>query len=104
MFLQSFARGAFGRQHFVELRANVRATTIRRIVRGWLARRRYHKVRHGIIKLQAHVRRHAAKKELKRLKVSVCSVAEVIQTPLSWSLSVCLSVCLFVCLLVNRIT
>ena len=68
-FCQSFARGSFGRQHFIELRANVRATTIQRIVRGWLARRRYNKVRRGIIKLQAHVRRRAAKKELKRLKV-----------------------------------
>lgn len=71
-FWQSFARGSFGRQQFIELRANVRATTIQRIVRGWLARRRYHKVRRGIIKLQAHVRRHAAKKELKRLKVCSC--------------------------------
>jgi len=74
-FWQSFARGSFGRQRFIELRANVRATTIQRIVRGWLARRRYNKVRRGIIKLQAHVRRHAAKKELKRLKVDGCFFA-----------------------------
>ena len=72
VFWQAYARGSFGRERFIELRANVRATTIQRIVRGWLARRRYNKVRRGIIKLQAHVRRHAAKKELKRRKVSVC--------------------------------
>jgi len=73
-FWQSIARGSFGRQQFIEMRANVRATTIQRVVRGWLARRRYNKVRCGIIKLQAHVRRRAAKKELKRLKVGAYSL------------------------------
>jgi myosin-5 len=68
---QSYARGIFGRQRFIELRANVKAVAIQRIVRGWLARRRYMKVRRGFIKLQSHVRRIAAKKELKRLKVIV---------------------------------
>ena len=68
--MQSYARSLFGRHRFIELRANVKAVAIQRIVRGWLARRRYVKMRTGFIKLQAHVRRIAAKKELKRLKVT----------------------------------
>jgi myosin V len=71
LIFQSYARGIFGRQHFIELRANVKAIAIQRIVRGWLARRRYKKVLKGFIKLQAHVRRIAAKKELKKLKVII---------------------------------
>lgn len=66
---QSYARSIFGRQRFIALRANVKAITIQRIVRGWLARCRFKKALKGFIKLQAHVRRIAAKKELKKLKV-----------------------------------
>lgn len=69
-FVQAFARGVFGRERFISMRANAKAVIIQRHVRGWLARIRYRKVRHGFIMLQAHVRRHAAKKELKKLKVS----------------------------------
>lgn len=71
--LQSFARGKFGREQFLSLRANSKAVIIQRHVRGWLARVRYRKVRRGFIMLQAHVRRHAAKKELKKLKVILYS-------------------------------
>ena len=69
--LQSYARGLFGRQHFIALRSDAKARVIQRHVKGWLARRRYAKMRRGFIMLQAHVRRHAAKKQLKQLKASL---------------------------------
>lgn len=38
-------------------------------MRAYLARRKFEKVRRGIVLLQAHVRRRAAKKVFKELKV-----------------------------------
>ena len=67
---QSFARGLFGRQKFNQLRAERKAVYVQKHIRGWLQRKRYKTVIRGVTLLQAHVRRRAAKKQLKQLKVS----------------------------------
>ena len=70
--IQAFTRGMWGRQHFTDVLREKRATTIQRYCRGWQARTWYGKTRRAIILLQCCVRRMAAKKELKQLKV--CSL------------------------------
>ena len=67
--VQAAARAMFARQQFAEIRYNTKAVVIQCYMRGWLARRRYRKMVRGIILLQSHVRRRAAKRQLKQLKV-----------------------------------
>ena len=59
-----------GRLEFLKVKANAKAIVIQRYVRGWLARTRYQKFLRGLVLLQSHVRRRAAKKQLKILKVN----------------------------------
>ena len=66
---QTIARGWFGRLAYTDLRRQAKVLIIQRTVRGWMARQQYHRVIRGIIKLQGHVRRKKAKRELKKLKV-----------------------------------
>lgn len=66
---QSYAREVFAQQQFIKTQSEAKAIVIQKYIRSYLARKHYEMVRHGIIKLQAHVRRRAAKKELKKLKV-----------------------------------
>ncbi len=70
----------FGRQKHFALLVESKTIIIQKRVRGWLARRRYQKVRYGFIKLQGHVRRRAAKRELKRLKIEARSIEHVKRT------------------------
>lgn len=67
--LQAYTRGMFGRRKFYAVHKEARTVIIQAAVRAWIARQRYEKTMRGIVKLQGHVRRKAAKKELKRLKV-----------------------------------
>lgn len=53
---------------------NMKATKIQACVRGWLARKRYRQVIHGIVLLQAHYRRRKARKIYKELKIEARSV------------------------------
>ena len=69
-FFQSYARKVFAQQQFMKTQSEAKAIVIQKYIRTYLARKRYEMVRRGIIKLQAHVRRRAAKKELKKLKVA----------------------------------
>lgn len=67
--LQSAIRGYFGRMLFKQELHEHRAITIQKMVRSYLARRRYKRVMRGIVLLQSHYRRRRAKKQLKVLKV-----------------------------------
>ncbi len=67
---QAYARGMFGRRKFYAVQMEAKTVVIQTYMRAYLVRMQYKKVMRGIIKLQAHVRRRAAKRELKRLKVS----------------------------------
>ena len=69
--LQTIARGWFGRQQFNNLRRENKVMVIQRTVRGWMARRHYQRTIRGIIKLQSHVRRKKARRELTKLKVRI---------------------------------
>ncbi len=59
----------FGRRRFNKIHKEARTIVIQAAVRAYIARQKYKKTMRGIIKLQSHVRRKAAKKELKQLKV-----------------------------------
>ena len=52
----------------------IKATKIQACVRGWLARKRYERIRNGFILLQAHFRRRQARKIYKTLKIEARSV------------------------------
>ena len=54
-----------------------RAVTIQKMVRSYLARKRYKRVMRGIVLLQSHYRRRKAKKELKHLKVSSVEIISI---------------------------
>lgn len=69
LFSQSAIRGYFGRMLFKQELHEHRAITIQKMVRSYLARRRYKRVMRGIVLLQSHYRRRRAKKQLKVLKV-----------------------------------
>merc|ERR1712002_497008 len=53
------------------------ALIIQKYIRGWEARKKYNKFIRGLILLQAHVRRRAAKKQLKQLKIEARTVEGV---------------------------
>ena len=69
--MQAFARGKFSRQKYLALRVEAKTIVIQAAIKGYIARKKYVAMINGFIKLQAHVRRRAAKKELKQLKVSL---------------------------------
>lgn len=75
--MQAYARGLFGRQKFNQLRAERKAIVVQKHIRGWLQRKRYKTVIKGITLLQAHVRRRAAKKLFKQLKIEARSVEHI---------------------------
>lgn len=68
---QAYARGQFSRRQYLAMRVEKKTIIIQAAIKGWVARKRYNTMIQGFIRLQAHVRRRAAKKELKRLKVRV---------------------------------
>lgn len=76
-FFQSAIRGYFGRMLFKKELHEHRAVTIQKMVRSYLARKRYKRVMRGIILLQSHYRRRKAKKELKHLKVSSVEIISI---------------------------
>ena len=69
LFFQAYCRGLLARRNHVDMLRNAKAKVIQKFARGYLVRQRYQRVLRGIIKLQSHVRRRRAKKELKQLKV-----------------------------------
>ena len=71
----------FGRRRFYAVHKEARTIVIQAAIRAYVARKKYKKVMRGIIKLQGHVRRKAAKKELKRLKV--WSIAKIYKSSAS---------------------
>lgn len=62
------------RQNRKRVIQDINATKIQAYVRGWLARKRYKKVIHGITLLQAHFRRRKARRIFKTLKIEARSV------------------------------
>ena len=70
----------FGRRRFYAIHKEAKTIVIQAAVRAFIAKQKYQKVMRGIVKLQGHVRRKAAKKELKRLKVfSILLISIVFQ-------------------------
>ena len=68
---QCAARSMFARRLYAQKLRISKSIIIQKSIRGWLQRRKFQRVMHGIVLLQSHVRRRAAKRELKRLKVTV---------------------------------
>ena len=72
--LKSLCRGYLARKNRLLRIQHMKATVIQAHIRGWLERRRYLKIRKGIVQLQAHVRRRQARKIFKTLKLEARSV------------------------------
>lgn len=59
------------------MKKNHAATTIQKIARGWLARKRYHATRNYIIQVQTCIRRRQARKQLVVLRAEARSVSHL---------------------------